>query len=171
VSSDIAKIEAGNAEGEKTEIRSIAGSVLSGKRVHGEIFDFMGRYDAQISLLEEDRENVFLGWLTPGANLFSVTGIFLSRLFKPKNYRFTTNTNGSLRAMVPIGSYEKVFPFDILPTFLLRSLIVGDLERAEQLGVLELGEEDLALCTYVCPGKVNYGPLLRKNLEDIEKEG
>ena len=73
--------------------------------------------------------------------------------------------------MVPIGLYEKVFPFDIMPTFLLRALIVGDLERAEQLGVLELGEEDLSLCTYVCPGKVNYGPLLRKNLEDIEKEG
>jgi len=164
VSSDIAKLE-------DKEIRSIAGSVLSGKRTHGEIFDFMGRYDVQISLLEEDRENVFLGWLTPGTNVFSVAGIYLSHLFKPKRYKFTTTTNGSQRAMVPIGLYEKVFPFDILPTFLLRSLIIGDLERAEQLGVLELGEEDLALCTYVCPGKVNYGPLLRKNLEDIEKEG
>jgi Na+-transporting NADH:ubiquinone oxidoreductase subunit A len=164
VSADVAKAA-------DKELRSIAGSVLSGKRTDGEIFDFMGRYDVQISVLEEDRENVFLGWLTPGANLFSVTGIYLSKILKPKKYRFTTTTNGSLRAMVPIGLYEKVFPFDIMPTFLLRALIVGDLERAEQLGVLELGEEDLSLCTYVCPGKVNYGPLLRKNLEDIEKEG
>jgi len=164
-------ISADLTEGEEKEIRAIAGSVLSGKRTHGEIFDFLGRYDVQISLLEEDRENIFLGWLTPGANIFSVTGIYLSKIFKPKEYKFTTTLNGSLRAMVPIGSYEKIFPFDILPTFLLRALIVGDLERAEQLGVLELCEEDLALCTYVCPGKVNYGPLLRKNLEDIEKEG
>ena len=73
--------------------------------------------------------------------------------------------------MVPIGLYEKVMPMDILPTFLLRALIVGDIERAEQLGALELDEEDLALCTYVCPGKTNYGPILRKNLDTIEKEG
>jgi len=153
------------------EIRAISGSVLSGKRTHGDVFDFMGRYDRQISLLEEDRENVFLGWLSPGTNLFSVTGIYLSKLFAPRRYRFTTSTNGSQRAMVPIGLYEKVMPMDLMPTFLLRALIVGDVERAEQLGVLELDEEDLALCTYVCPGKINYGPLLRKNLETIEKEG
>jgi Na+-transporting NADH:ubiquinone oxidoreductase subunit A len=153
------------------EIRSISGSVLSGKRTHGEIFDFMGRYDLQVSLLEEDRENVFLGWLAPGTHLFSVTGIYLSKIFKPKRYRFTTNLNGSLRAIVPIGVYEGVMPFDILPTFLLRALLVGDVERAEQLGALELDEEDLSLCTFVCPGKINYGPLLRKNLEIIEKEG
>jgi Na+-transporting NADH:ubiquinone oxidoreductase subunit A len=100
-----------------------------------------------------------------------VTGIFLSKIFKPVRFRFTTSLNGSPRAMVPIGLYEKVMPMDIMPTFLLRALIVGDIERAEQLGVLELDEEDLALCTYVCPGKTNYGPILRKNLETIEKEG
>ena len=75
------------------------------------------------------------------------------------------------RAMVPIGLYERVMPIDILPTFLLRALLVGDIERAEQLGVLELDEEDVALCTYFCPGKVNYGPLLRQSLDIIEKEG
>jgi Na+-transporting NADH:ubiquinone oxidoreductase subunit A len=163
---------AGNAGNDSIlEMRAISGSVLEGKRTHGEAFDYMGRYDRQISLLEEDRENVFLGWLTPGSNLFSVTGIFLSKIFKPERFRFTTSLNGSPRAMVPIGLYEKVMPMDIMPTFLLRALIVGDIERAEQLGVLELDEEDLALCTYVCPGKTNYGPILRKNLETIEKEG
>jgi Na+-transporting NADH:ubiquinone oxidoreductase subunit A len=164
VQSDLAR-----ADGK--EIRAISGSVLSGKRTHGETFDFMGRYDRQISLLEEDRENVFLGWLSPGRNLFSITRIYLSNVFKPKRFRFTTSTNGSPRAMVPIGVYERVMPMDLMPTFLLRSLIIGDVERAEELGVLELDEEDLALCTYVCPGKTNYGPLLRKNLEIIEKEG
>jgi len=159
------------ARNPSVETRAISGSVLEGKRAYGEAFDFMGRYDRQISLLEEDRENVFLGWLTPGADLFSVTGIFISKIFKPKRFRFTTSTNGSPRAMVPIGVYEKVMPMDILPTFLLRALIVGDTERAEELGVLELDEEDLALCTYVCPGKTNYGPILRKNLETLEMEG
>ena len=168
VAADVA--QARSEEG-APEIRTISGSVLSGKRTEGEIFDFLGRYERQISLLEEDREHVFMGWLSPGADLFSVAGIYVSKLFKPKRFRFTTNTNGSQRAMVPIGQYEKVMPMDIMPTFLLRALIVGDTERAEALGVLELDEEDLALCTYVCPGKVNYGPLLRQNLEMIEKEG
>ncbi|MEO1934644.1 MAG: Na(+)-translocating NADH-quinone reductase subunit A [Myxococcales bacterium] len=168
VSADIAEIQRADPG---IEIRAISGSVLSGKRTHGDAFDFTGRYDRQISLLEEDRENVFLGWLTPGSNLFSITGIYLSKIFKPERFRFTTTTNGSPRAMVPIGLYERVMPMDILPTFLLRALIVGDIERAEQLGVLELDEEDLALCTYVCAGKTNYGPLLRQNLDMIEKEG
>ncbi|MAG30203.1 MAG: NADH:ubiquinone reductase (Na(+)-transporting) subunit A [Deltaproteobacteria bacterium] len=159
------------AQAEEREMRTIAGSVLSGKRTQEDAFDFMGRYDQQISLLEEDRENAFMGWLTPGSNMHSMTGIYLSKIWKPKHFKFTTTTNGSLRAMVPIGVYEKVMPMDLMPTFLLRALMVGDTEKAEQLGVLELDEEDLALCTYVCPGKVNYGPLLRKNLEIIEKEG
>ena len=153
------------------EMRTISGSVLSGKRTQGDAFDYLGRYERQISVLEEDREHVFLGWLTPGADIFSTAGIYLSKIWKPERFRFTTNTNGSQRAMVPIGQYEKVMPMDIMPTFLLRALIVGDIERAESLGVLELDEEDLALCTYVCPGKVNYGPLLRENLSIIEKEG
>ena len=82
-----------------------------------------------------------------------------------------TNTNGSERAMVPVGTYENVMPMDILPTQLLRALIVGDTEMAQALGCLELEEEDLALCTYVCPGKYEYGPILRDNLTRIEREG
>jgi Na+-transporting NADH:ubiquinone oxidoreductase subunit A len=172
IDADIASAT-GNTSDESTgvEMRVISGSVLEGKRTHGEAFDFMGRYDRQISLLEEDRENVFLGWLAPGFDLFSITRTFISKIVKPERFRFTTSTYGSPRAMVPIGLYEQVMPMDIMPTFLLRALIVGDIERAEELGVLELDEEDLALCTYVCPGKTNYGPILRKNLETIEKEG
>ncbi len=72
--------------------------------------------------------------------------------------------------MVPIGGYERVLPLDLPATFLLRALITGDVEQAEALGVLELDEEDLALCTFVCPGKYEYGPLLRTMLERIEHE-
>ena len=62
-------------------------------------------------------------------------------------------------------------PLDILPTQLLRAILVKDTDSAQQLGVLELDEEDLALCSFVCPGKYDYGPILRENLEQIEKEG
>ncbi len=152
------------------EVRLIAGSVLSGKKAMGDIFGFLGRYDRQISVLREGRERVLMGWLTAGWDAFSIFPIYISKLFS-KRFDFSTSTNGSPRAMVPIGMYEDVMPMDILPTFLLRSLIVGDVERAEQLGCLELDEEDLALCTFVCPGKTNYGPILRANLETLEKEG
>ena len=153
------------------EVRHIAGSVLSGKKAMGNTFGFLGRFDNQISILKEGRERIFMGWLTPGLDVFSTINIYLSKFFPNKRFDFTTTTNGSPRAMVPIGMYERVMPMDILPTFLLRSILVGDLERAEELGVLELAEEDLALCTFVCPGKTNYGPILRRNLELIEKEG
>ena len=84
---------------------------------------------------------------------------------------FDTDTHGSERAIVPIGSYEKVMPLDILPTYLLRALAVDDLEEAEKLGCLELVEEDLALCTFVCPSKIDHGQNLRRVLNLIEKEG
>ncbi|MFQ5418071.1 MAG: Na(+)-translocating NADH-quinone reductase subunit A [Myxococcota bacterium] len=158
-------------DGAGQEVRRIAGSVLSGKKAMGEVFGYLGRFDRQISVLAEGRERVFLGWLTPGLKSFSTLPIYLSRLLRVRRFDFTTSTNGSPRAMVPIGMYERVLPFDILPTFLLRSLLIGDIEQAEKLGALELDEEDLAVCTFVCPGKTDYGPLLRRNLEMIEKEG
>ncbi|MAI25763.1 MAG: Na(+)-translocating NADH-quinone reductase subunit A [Myxococcota bacterium] len=151
--------------------RCIAGSVLSGKRASEEAFSFMGRFERQVSLIREDRDRHFLGWLTPGAEKFSVLRLFSSALRGKKNFDMTTNMNGAERFMVPVGSYERVMPMDIIPTFLLRSMMAGDLEKAEQLGALELDEEDLALCTFVCHSKIDYGPILRRNLELIESEG
>lgn len=151
------------------ENRVISGSVLSGRAARG-VENYLGRYHVQISVLKEGRERVLLGYLSPGTERHSVLGIYLSSLFKGRKFPFTTTTNGSTRAMVPVGSYERVMPLDILPTQLLRALIVGDIESAQNLGALELEEEDLALCTYVCPGKYEYGPILRDNLSRIEKE-
>lgn len=151
--------------------RRVAGSALSGKKAMGEVFGYLGRYDRQISVLAEGRERVFMGWLTPGPKSFSTLPIYISRLLGVKSFDLTTSTNGSPRAMVPIGMFERVMPMDIVPTYLLRALIVGDIEQGEKLGVLELDEEDLALCTFVCSGKTDYGPILRRNLDMIEKEG
>ena len=102
--------------------------------------------------------------------VFHDTGLRLG-FFPSKEYDFNTTTNGSHRAMVPIGMFEKVMPLDIMPTFLLRSLVVDDVGQAEKLGALELVEEDLALCSFVSPGKEDFGVALRRNLTDIWKEG
>ena len=119
----------------------------------GPIEGFLGRYHQQISALAEYRDREFLGWANLGFSKYSTTGAFLSRLLPGRHFALTTNTNGSQRAIVPIGLYEQVMPFDLQPTFLLKALVMNDVERAEQLGCLELDEEDLALCTFVCPGK------------------
>ncbi|MFC3283226.1 Na(+)-translocating NADH-quinone reductase subunit A [Litchfieldella rifensis] len=151
------------------DTRVISGSVFAGYAAEGSL-KFLGRFHNQFSLLEEGNKRAFLGWLSLGTDRHSVMGIYLSKIFGLKSYAPNTSTNGSERAMVPVGTYEEVMPLDILPTQLLRSLIVGDIEAAMQLGCLELDEEDLALCTYVCPGKYEYGPILRDNLTMIEKE-
>lgn len=152
------------------DCRKISGSVLGGRTARS-VVDYVGRYANQITVLEEGYQREFMGWLSPGVNKFSVMNIYLSKLFGGKRFNMTTTTNGSERAMVPVGSYEEVMPLDILPTQLLRALIVGDTEQAQLLGCLELDEEDLALCTFVCPGKYEYGPILRENLTQIEKDG
>lgn len=152
------------------ENRVISGSVLCGTNATGP-HAYLGRYHLQVSALAEGREKELFGWLAPGANKFSVTRAYLSHLAKGKLFDLTTTTNGSPRAMVPIGNYERVMPLDILPTMLLRDLLSDDTDSAQTLGCLELDEEDLALCTYVCPGKYDYGQALRKCLTTIELEG
>jgi Na+-transporting NADH:ubiquinone oxidoreductase subunit A len=151
------------------ENRVISGSVFGG-RTASEALAFLGRFHNQVTLLEEGRDRPLLHYLRPGFERFSVMPIYISR-FLNKTFNFTTSTNGSERAMVPVGTYERIMPLDILPTQLLRALIVEDMEVAVNLGALELDEEDLALCSYTCPGKYEYGPILRTNLTRIEQEG
>lgn len=156
---------------EKTECRIITGSVLSGRRAANQTA-YLGRYHTQISVIAEGRKREFLGWINPASNKFSISNVFFSSLRRKRSeFDFHTSTNGSPRAMVPTGSFERVMPLDILPTQLLRSLLVSDTDMAQKLGCLELDEEDLALCAFVCSGKYDYGPVLRSNLEQIEKEG
>ncbi len=152
------------------KVRVISGSVFGGRSARGACA-YLGRYHLQASCLEEGTEREFMHYLRAGANKHSVMNLYVSKLNPARLFDFTTSTNGSPRAMVPIGNYEEVMPLDILPTQLLRSIIVGDTEMAQKLGCLELDEEDLALCTYVCAGKYEYGPILRDNLTRIEKEG
>jgi Na+-transporting NADH:ubiquinone oxidoreductase subunit A len=151
------------------ENRVISGSVLNGHTAVAPV-NYLGRYALQVSVIAEGREKEFLGWISPGSNKFSITRTVLGH-FGHKLFKFTSAVNGGHRAMVPIGTYERVMPLDIIPTLLLRDLSAGDTDSAQVLGCLELDEEDLALCTFVCPGKNEYGPMLRAALDKIEKEG
>lgn len=149
--------------------RVISGSILNGTTAEGP-FSFLSRYATQVSVLLEGREREFMGWVSPGSTRYSLLNIVTGKIGN-KLLDFTTTTNGSERAMVPVGQFETIMPLDILPTQLLRSIVCGDMDQAIALGALELDEEDLALCTFACPGKYEYGPILRDNLTMIEKEG
>ncbi len=170
------ELAANEVRSDAGEVRLVSGSVLSGRAVPSgdtaERFGYLGRSHRQLTLIAEGRHRELLGWHGLGLSKYSIKNIFLAALQRgKKRFDFDTNTNGSPRAMVPIGSFERVMPLDIQPTFLLRSLLTRDTDLAQQLGALELDEEDLALCTFVCPGKEDYGPLLRENLTIIERDG
>jgi Na+-transporting NADH:ubiquinone oxidoreductase subunit A len=164
------EITKGELAMELDQARLISGSVLNGVKLEIDQ-PYLGRFSQQVSVIEEGRSREFLGWHSPGINKFSIKNIYLSRLFPKKLFSFNTSTNGSERAIVPTGNFEKVMPLDILATPLLRYLVVKETEQAQALGCLELDEEDLSLCTYVCSGKNDYGVHLRNCLNLIEKEG
>ena len=153
------------------ECRVLSGSVLGGRRASGRA-RYIGPYDLQLSVIPEQRDRHFLDWLAPGFGKYSSIRAFAASLF-PRSHRFSLGTSqqGSPRAMVPIGNFERVMPLDILPTLLLKALIVHDTESAKALGCLELEEEDVALCSFVCCSKYDYGAYLRENLSQIEKNG
>jgi Na+-transporting NADH:ubiquinone oxidoreductase subunit A len=159
-----------SGELQQTRVRVISGSVLAGHRAAGPLA-WLGRYHNQISILAAGSEREFLGWMMPGKNKFSSIRAYASHLLHRGTFNMTTSQNGSPRAMVPIGAFERIMPLDILPTSLLKALLVRDTDNARGLGCLELDEEDLALCSFVCNGKYEYGPHLRMNLDEIETSG
>lgn len=154
------------------ESRVISGSALYGRQA-SDWAAFLGHYSNQITALKEGRERELFGWIVPGKNKYSALNVYTSSVDRKFDRKFplTTTKNGSNRAIVPVGVYETVMPLDILSTPLLKALVVGDSDQAQLLGCLELDEEDLALFTFVDPGKHDFGPVLRANLTKIEKEG
>jgi len=155
-----------------TENRVISGSVLYGHQA-SDWAAYLGYYSNQVSALQEGRSRELFGWIVPGKDKYSALDVYLSSRDRKagRKFPFTTTKNGSNRAIVPVGVYESVMPMDILATPLLKSLVIGDSDQAQLLGCLELDEEDLALFTFVDPGKHDFGPVLRANLNKIEKEG
>jgi Na+-transporting NADH:ubiquinone oxidoreductase subunit A len=153
------------------DARALSGSVFNGRTARA-WSAFLSPYHQQVTVMAEGRTREMFGWVRPGVDRFSKANVLFSALQRAtRQFSFTTHVNGSPRAMVPIGNYESVMPLDILPTQLLRYLLVKDTDMAQKLGVLDLDEEDLALCSFVCVGKYEFGPVLRANLEQIEVEG
>ena len=151
-------------------VRLISGSPIYGYQAEGPV-KYLGRYNLQVCALSNEVKRSLLGWISPGLSKFSIKKVVISSFLKNKRLSWNTALNGSKRAIVPIGAYEKVMPLDIHPTFLFKALSIKNIEEAERLGCLELGEEDLALSTFVCPGKNDWMKLLRETLNIIEKEG
>jgi Na+-transporting NADH:ubiquinone oxidoreductase subunit A len=151
------------------DARIVSGSLLSGHRAR-QPENYLGRFHVQLSVIAEPQSGDGAGWIGAG-DAFSTHGILVSSQPRKRGFNFTSALHGRPTAMVPLGGFERVMPLDILPTQLLRALLVGDSDMAKALGCLELDEEDLALCTFVCPSKLDYGPMLRATLARIEKEG
>lgn len=148
--------------------RFISGNVLTGSKV--ESVGHLGYYDHQLTVIPEGDYYEFMGWIAPGFDKFSLSRTFFSWLTPGRKYTLDSNYHGELRNFVVTGQYEKVFPWDILPVQLLKSIIAGDIEQMENLGIYEVAEEDFALCEYVCTSKIESQQLVRQGIEMILKE-
>jgi Na+-transporting NADH:ubiquinone oxidoreductase subunit A len=152
------------------QCRVISGSVLSGRQAVGPEA-YLGRFHNQISAIAEETVSHESDRRSAIPRLFTAYNALVTGAPVKRKYTMTTAQNGHTDPLVPLGGYDRVMPLDVLPTPLIRALMVGDTDMAQALGCLELEEEDLALCTFVCPSKIDHGSLLRQALDLIEKEG
>ncbi len=151
-----------------TTQRIISGNVLTGTSVESN--GYLGYYDNQITVIPEGNYYEFLGWASPGFNKFSASKLFPSFLCPKKHYTLDTNYHGERRAFVVTGQYEKVFPMDIYPVYLLKACLAQDIDRMEQLGIYEVAPEDMALCEFVCTSKTPVQLILSEGIELMMKE-
>lgn len=155
-----------------SEIRVISGNILSGRKITPS--SYVSFYDNLISFIPEGtRRRKLFGYFRPGFKTPSYSNTYLAKflMMAKKDYILDTKIHGGKRAFVATGDYENVLPMDILPVYLAKSILADDIEEMENLGILELDEEDVALCSYICLSKTNFGYLLRRGLNFIEKEG
>jgi Na+-transporting NADH:ubiquinone oxidoreductase subunit A len=155
--------------GEK--VRVISGNVLTGDRISAD--GTLGFYHTQLTLIPEGDEPKFFiteGWASPGFDKFSANRSFPAWLMPGKKFRMDSSQNGEERAFVMSGQYEQVFPFDIYPVHLLKSILANDIEQMEKLGLYEVAPEDFALCEFVCTSKINSQSIVRAGLDSLKKE-
>ncbi len=157
-------------EGNLTQdhVRVISGNPLTGTAIGKD--GHLGFFDQQISVLPEGDYSEFIGWITPGERKLSfhrAIGLF-SFLSPGKERVVDTNTHGEPRAFVQTGIFEQVTPMDVLPTYLLKSILAEDIDEMEALGIYEVIEEDLALCEFVDVSKHKVQEILREGIELIQ---
>jgi Na+-transporting NADH:ubiquinone oxidoreductase subunit A len=166
IGASVKSIVSGNIE--EGNNRIISGNVLTGKKAKADAY--VGYYDNQITVVPEGDHHEFLGWIAPGLDKFSMSRSFFSWLMPNKKYDLDTNLHGEERAFVVTGQYEKVFPMDIYPVQLLKSILVEDIGLMENLGIYEVDAEDFALCEFVCTSKINSQEIVKRGIETMLKE-
>jgi len=147
----------------------ISGDVLSGKYTNA--LASLNEYDECLSIIEKSESRSFLGWMFPGFSNFTLTNFYLSKLLKNNTVVNHNMLNGSKRAIVPLGLWEKVLPMNLLPNFLIRSILCGDIEDMERLGIYECSEEDFALCSLICQSKIEVSQIIQDGLDLMYLEG
>ncbi|WP_375730163.1 Na(+)-translocating NADH-quinone reductase subunit A [Saccharicrinis sp. FJH62] len=151
-----------------TNPRVISGNVLTGTKISKD--GYLGSYHHQITVIPEGDHFEFMGWANPGFNKFSIHGNVFSSFLGKKLWRLDANLNGGHRALVMSGEYDKVLPMDVLPEFLLKAVIVKDIDKMEQLGIYEIAPEDMALCEVVCTSKTEVQKIIREGLDLMIQE-
>ena len=167
VGANLGELLANEVEG--TQVRIISGDVLSGEGKKSD--GFLNIHDDQVTVIPEGDYYDLFGWLTPGKAIPSLSHTYLNAWKSNKTYTVDTNTHGEKRAFVVTGQFEKVLPMNIYPQHLMKSILAGDLEKMEGLGILELSEEDIALCEYVCTSKTPLQKILREGLDALHEQG
>jgi Na+-transporting NADH:ubiquinone oxidoreductase subunit A len=157
-----------NGRVKEGNLRYISGNVLTGTKIGRE--GFLGFYDNMVTVIPEGDYFEFFGWIKPGMNKYSFSKTFLSSLFRNKEFRLDTNLHGGHRAFVMTGQYEEVLPMDIYPMQLLKAILAEDIDNMENLGIYEIAEEDLALCEFICPSKMEIQAIVRQGLDLMVKE-
>lgn len=150
-------------------MRCISGSVLTGESVGKD--GYINFYDSQVTVIPEGGKREFLGWLWPGFNRYSFSKTFASALLPQREASLDTDKHGSNRAIVLNHVYDQYVPLDVMTYFLIKAVLVNDIDEAERLGILECDEEDFALASFACPSKTDVGGIIRQGLNLIEKEG
>ncbi len=168
IGAPVASITSGRLKKVDYKQRIIGGDALTGTRLKAQ--HFLGFYNQLVTVIPEGDEYEAFGWAKPGIDKYSATNAFLSKLFPKKEYTLNANLHGGERAFVLTDQYEKVVPMDILPVFLLKAILVNDIDKMEQLGIYEVVEEDFALCEYVCTSKIKVQDILRDGINTMMKE-
>ena len=151
------------------DLALISGDVLNGKKVIDNVS--INYHDEILSIISIDKKRDFLGWLMPGFNKYSLTNLFFSKLIGNKKSKLSTKKNGSIRSIIPMGNWDKVMPMNIMSEFLVKNILVEDIEMMEKLGIYECSPEDFALCSFICQSKVEVSKIIEEGLDMMEQEG
>ncbi len=150
------------------DVEIISGDLLNGKTtVKDRSLNF---HDEVLSVIQNDNKREFLGWLTPGFKKYTLTKTFFSRLLNNKGSELSIKKNGSVRTIIPMGNWDKVMPMNIMPEYLVKSILANDIDMMEKLGIYECSPEDFALCAFICQSKVEVSKIIEDGLDMMENE-